>query len=64
MPTTNINLVNQFLKLKSPTFNDGMNPVKANKWLIGMKKNFQLLKCDKVQKVDLSLCLLIGEEDH
>ena len=54
----------QFLKLKSPTFNDGMNPVKANKWLIGMKKNFQLLKCDKVQKVEISLYLLIGEEDH
>ena len=53
MPAANIDLVKQFLKLKPPTFNDGMNPiktndgmnpVKTNEWLSEMEKNFWMLK--------------------
>ena len=38
VPTANIHRVKQFLKLKPPTFNGGMNPVKANEWLTEMEK--------------------------
>ncbi|GFY85279.1 hypothetical protein Acr_04g0000170 [Actinidia rufa] len=64
VPAVNLDLVKQFLKLKPPTFNGGMNPVKANEWLTEMEKNFWLLRCDEVQKVDIGSYLLIGEADR
>ena len=54
----------QFVKLKPPTFNGGMNPVKANEWLIEMEKNFWLLRCDEVQKVKIGSYLLTREVDR
>ncbi|GFY85500.1 hypothetical protein Acr_04g0002380 [Actinidia rufa] len=64
VPVANIDLVKQFLKLKPPTFNGGMNPVKANEWLTEIEKNFRLLRCDEVQKVENGSYLLIGEVDR
>ena len=51
MSVENVAVVRQFLKLKPPTFKGGMDPVKANDWLLEMEKNFRLLKCGEQQKV-------------
>ena len=57
----NVVVVRQFLKLKSPTFKGGMDPVKANDWLLEMEKNFRLLRCGERKKVKIDSYLLAGE---
>ncbi|GFZ18316.1 hypothetical protein Acr_27g0000550 [Actinidia rufa] len=52
-----------FLKLKPPTFKSGMDPVKANDWILAMEKNFRLLRCGKQQKVEIGSYLLAGEDN-
>ncbi|GFY85287.1 hypothetical protein Acr_04g0000250 [Actinidia rufa] len=54
-------VVRQFLKLKPPTFKGGMDPVKANDWILAMEKNFRLLRCGEQQKVEIGSYLLAGE---
>ncbi|GFY91145.1 hypothetical protein Acr_07g0013410 [Actinidia rufa] len=49
----NVAVVQQFLKLKSPTLKGGMDLVKANDWLSEMEKNFRLLRCGERQKVKI-----------
>ena len=63
VPTANIDLVKQFLKFKPPTFNGGMNFIKANEWLTEMEKIFWLLRCDEIQKLEIGSYLLTGEAD-
>ncbi|XP_057492462.1 uncharacterized protein LOC130778074 [Actinidia eriantha] len=46
-------VVRQFLKLKLPTFKGGMDPIKANDWILAMEKNFRLLRCGEQQKVEI-----------
>ena len=45
IPTENVAIVMQFLKLKPLTFNNKMDPIKANEWLLEIEKNFRLLTC-------------------
>ncbi|GFY91777.1 hypothetical protein Acr_08g0001730 [Actinidia rufa] len=47
--------------LKPPTFKGGMDPVKANDWILAMEKNFRLLRCGEQQKVEIGSYLLAGE---
>ena len=54
-------VVRQFLKLKLPTFNGKMNPIKANDWILAMEKKFRLLRYGEQQKVEISSYLLAGE---
>ncbi|GFZ00174.1 hypothetical protein Acr_13g0015730 [Actinidia rufa] len=54
-------VVRQFLKLKPPAFKGGMDPVKANDWILAMEKNFRLLRCEEQQKVEIGSYLLAGE---
>ncbi|GFY81125.1 hypothetical protein Acr_01g0009340 [Actinidia rufa] len=54
-------VVRHFLKLKPPTFKGGMDPVKANDWILAMEKNFRLLRCGEQQKVEIGSYLLAGE---
>ncbi|GFY98606.1 hypothetical protein Acr_13g0000070 [Actinidia rufa] len=60
IPVENVAIVKQFLKLKPSTFSGEMDPVKANEWLLEMEKNFRLLRCGELQKVEISLYLLTG----
>ncbi|GFZ20838.1 hypothetical protein Acr_28g0015430 [Actinidia rufa] len=39
----------------------GMDPVKANDWILAMEKNFRLLRCGEQQKVEIGSYLLVGE---
>ena len=43
--TRNVAAVNEFLKLKPPTFQGGMDPIKANEWIAEIEENFKLLRC-------------------
>ncbi|GFY89249.1 hypothetical protein Acr_06g0011890 [Actinidia rufa] len=54
-------VVRLFLKLKPPTFKGGMDPVKANNWILAMENNFRLLRCGEQQKVEIGSYLLAGE---
>ncbi|XP_057469656.1 uncharacterized protein LOC130758731 [Actinidia eriantha] len=61
IPAESVAVVRQFLKLKPPTFKGGMDPVKANDWILAMEKNFRLLRCGEQQKVEIGSYLLAGE---
>ncbi|GFS44716.1 hypothetical protein Acr_00g0091660 [Actinidia rufa] len=61
IPMESVAVVWQFLKLKPPTFKGGMDPVKANDWILAMEKNFRLLRCGEQQKVEIGSYLLAGE---
>ncbi|GFY88930.1 hypothetical protein Acr_06g0008700 [Actinidia rufa] len=61
IPMESVAVVRQFLKLKPPTFKGGMDPVKANDWILTMEKNFRLLRCGEQQKVEIGSYLLAGE---
>ncbi|GFY97147.1 hypothetical protein Acr_11g0014530 [Actinidia rufa] len=61
LPMESVAVVRQFLKLKPPTFKGGMDPVKANDWILAMEKNFRLLRCGEQQKVEIGSYLLAGE---
>ncbi|GFZ13525.1 hypothetical protein Acr_23g0019100 [Actinidia rufa] len=61
IPIESVAVVRQFLKLKPPTFKGGMDPVKANDWILAMEKNFRLLRCGEQQKVEIGSYLLAGE---
>ena len=53
--------VKEFLKLKPPTFKEGMDPVLANEWITELEKNFRLLQCSDRQKVEIGSYLQTGE---
>ncbi|GFZ04254.1 ribonuclease III family protein [Actinidia rufa] len=61
IPMESVAVVRQFLKLKPPTFKGGMDPVKANDWILTMEKNFRLLRCGEQQKVKIGSYLLAGK---
>ncbi|GFS35852.1 hypothetical protein Acr_00g0042510 [Actinidia rufa] len=61
IPMESVAVVRQFLKLKPSTFKGGMDPVKANDWILVMEKNFRLLRCGEQQKVEIRSYLLAGE---
>ena len=61
IPMKNIVVERQFLKLKPSTFKGGMDPIKANDWILAMEKNFRLLRCGEQQKVEIGSYLLVGK---
>ncbi|XP_028121918.1 uncharacterized protein LOC114319113 [Camellia sinensis] len=49
-----INLTQKFMKMKPPTFLDGIEPLKAKTWLLEMGKLSVVFPCSEVQKVLLA----------
>ncbi|XP_028103157.1 uncharacterized protein LOC114302340 [Camellia sinensis] len=44
----------KFLKMKLPTFLGGIEPLKAETWLLEMEKLFEVFSCSEIQKVLLT----------
>lgn len=51
----------EFLKLKPPTYEGGINPATAYEWLAETKKIFKVMACSETQKVRLASYKLKGE---
>ncbi|XP_028080091.1 uncharacterized protein LOC114281735 [Camellia sinensis] len=49
-----INLTQKFMKMKSPTFYGGIEPLKVETWLLEMEKLYEVFPCSEVQKVLLA----------
>ncbi|XP_028053127.1 uncharacterized protein LOC114257555 [Camellia sinensis] len=49
-----INLTQKFMKMKAPTFLGGIEPLKAETWLLKIEKPFEVFPCSKTQKVILA----------
>ncbi|XP_028103263.1 uncharacterized protein LOC114302437 [Camellia sinensis] len=45
-----INLTQKFMKMKPPTFLGGIEPLKAETWLLEMEKLFEVFPCSETQK--------------
>ncbi|XP_028092882.1 uncharacterized protein LOC114293061 [Camellia sinensis] len=56
-----INLTQKFMKMKPPTFFGGIEPLKAEIWLLEMKKLFEVFPCSEIQKVLLATYTLKDE---
>lgn len=56
-----ISLTQKFLKMKPPTFLGGIDPLKAETWLLEMEKLFEVFSCTEVQKVLLATYTLKDE---
>ncbi|XP_028109577.1 uncharacterized protein LOC114308227 [Camellia sinensis] len=56
-----INLTQKFMKMKSPTFLGGIEPLKAETWLLEMEKLFEVFPCTETQKVLLATYTLKNE---
>ncbi|XP_028109695.1 uncharacterized protein LOC114308327 [Camellia sinensis] len=46
-----INLTQKFMKIKPPTFYGGIEPLKAETWLLEMEKLYEVFPCSETQKV-------------
>ncbi|XP_028105250.1 uncharacterized protein LOC114304279 [Camellia sinensis] len=49
-----INLMQKFMKMKPPTFLGGIEPLKAESWLLEMEKLFEVFPYTEMQKVLLA----------
>ena len=49
-----INLNQKFMKMKPPTFLGGIEPLKAETWLLKMEKLYEVFPCSETQKVLLA----------
>ncbi|XP_028110657.1 uncharacterized protein LOC114309160 [Camellia sinensis] len=49
-----INMTQKFMKMKPPTFLGGIEPLKAETWLLEMEKLFEVFPCSEVHKVLLA----------
>ncbi|XP_028104481.1 uncharacterized protein LOC114303546 [Camellia sinensis] len=47
--------------MKPPSFNGGIEPMKAEAWVLGIEKLFEVFPCTKVQKVQLAAFTLEDE---
>ncbi|XP_028053011.1 uncharacterized protein LOC114257449 [Camellia sinensis] len=56
-----INLTQKFMKMKLPTFLGGIEPLKAETWLLEMEKLFEVFPCSATQKVLLATYTLKDE---
>lgn len=56
-----INLTQKFIKMKPPTFLGGIEPLKAETWLLEMEKLFEVFPCSTMQKVLLATYTLKDE---
>lgn len=53
--------IKEFLKLKPPSFEGGINPAAAYEWLAEIKKIFKVMSCTETQRVKLAAYMLKGE---
>ena len=56
-----INLTQKFVKMKPPTFLGGIEPLKAETWLLEMEKLYEVFPYSKTQKVLLATYTLKNE---
>ena len=61
MNSDNIYLTQKFNKMKPPTFLDGIEPLKAETWMLETEKLFEVFPCTETQKVLLAIYTLKGE---
>ena len=54
-------LTQKFMKMKPPTFLGGIEPLKAETWLLEMEKLFEVFPCSETQKVLLATYMLKDE---
>ncbi|XP_028124956.1 uncharacterized protein LOC114321922 [Camellia sinensis] len=52
--TYTVALTREFKKMKPPVFHGGIEPLKAEAWVLGMEKLFEVFPCTKAQKVQLA----------
>ncbi|XP_028063891.1 uncharacterized protein LOC114267097 [Camellia sinensis] len=46
-----IALTKEFKKMKPPQFHEGLDPLKAEAWVLGIEKLFEVFPCQETQKV-------------
>ncbi|XP_028067735.1 uncharacterized protein LOC114270437 [Camellia sinensis] len=56
-----IALTKEFKKMKPPLFCGGVDPLKAEAWVLGIEKLFEVFLCTDAQKVQLAAFTLEGE---
>ncbi|XP_028059890.1 uncharacterized protein LOC114263524 [Camellia sinensis] len=56
-----INLTQKFMKMEPPTFLGGIEPLKAETWLLEMEKLFEVFPCSATEKVLLATYILKDE---
>ncbi|XP_028120521.1 uncharacterized protein LOC114317913 [Camellia sinensis] len=56
-----INLTQKFIKIKPPKFLGGIEPLKAETWLLKIEKLYEVFPCSKIQKVLLATYTLKDE---
>ena len=56
-----IALTKEFKKMKPPQFHGGLDPLKAEAWVLGIEKLFEVFPCSETQKVHLATFMLEDE---
>ncbi|XP_028060552.1 uncharacterized protein LOC114264145 [Camellia sinensis] len=56
-----ITLTKEFKKMKPPSFKGGIEPMKAEGWVLGIEKLFEVFPCTEIQKVQLAAFTLEDE---
>ncbi|XP_028093280.1 uncharacterized protein LOC114293412 [Camellia sinensis] len=56
-----ITLTKEFKKMKPPSFKEGIEPMKAEAWVLGIEKLFKVFPCTEAQKVQLAAFTLEDE---
>lgn len=56
-----ITLTKEFKKMKPPSFKGGIEPMKAEAWVLGIEKLFEVFPCTEAQKVQLAAFTLEDE---
>ena len=56
-----IALTKEFKKMKPPQFHGGLDPLKAEAWVLGIEKLFEVFPCSETQKVLLAAFMLEDE---
>ncbi|XP_028099709.1 uncharacterized protein LOC114299217 [Camellia sinensis] len=56
-----ITLTKEFKKMKPPSFKGGIKPMKAEAWVLGIEKLFEVFPCTEAQKVQLAAFTLEDE---
>ena len=56
-----IALTKEFKKMKPPQFHEGLDPLKAEAWVLGIKKLFEVFPWSETHKVLLATFMLEDE---
>ncbi|XP_028088442.1 uncharacterized protein LOC114288998 [Camellia sinensis] len=62
--TCTIALTREFKKMKPPVFHGGIKPLKAEAWVLGIEKLFEVFPCTETQKVQLAAFTLENDARH